>query len=73
MQSGPMSTGKPGSLWATELSWKLVCRRIVMRSTSPRSTAPGQTLTPSSSTTSPITTASGQMNTSLATTGVLSP
>ncbi|RPI30699.1 MAG: hypothetical protein EHM52_02945, partial [Actinomycetota bacterium] len=43
-----------------------------MRSTSPRRTAPGQTLTPSPSTTSPMTVASGCTNTCAPKTGTLS-
>ena len=72
MQSGPITIGKPGSVCATELSWKLDWRPSRMRSTSPRRTAPGHTLAPSSSTTSPMIVASGCTKTPAPKTGTLS-
>ncbi len=70
---GPIDTGEPGSLWAMAPSWKLVKAPITICSTSPRSTAPGHTVTPSSRMTSPITVASGCTNTPGPNWGTLSP
>ena len=57
-QPRPIVTGAPGSVWITTPSWMLVSAATEIRSMSPRSTAPGHTVTPSSRTTSPITVAS---------------
>jgi len=59
--NSPSVSGAPGSQCNTELSWMLVPRPIVMRSTSPRKTAPNQTLESSPSRTSPMTVADGAM------------
>ena len=73
MQPRPMTTGDPGSVWITTPSWMLVSAATEIRSMSPRSTAPGHTVTPSSSTTSPMIVASGCTKTPGPNWGTLSP
>ncbi len=57
-------TGAFGSVWIMTPSRMLISVATEIRSMSPRSTAPGHTVTPSSRTTSPITVASTWTKTS---------
>src|SRR5947208_3475262 len=58
-RSGSPSQGLPRSTCTTTLSWTFESRPTTMESKSPRSTAPCQTLAPSSIVTSPTSTALG--------------
>ena len=59
VQSGPMVSGNPRSVWQMQPSWTFAPRPTTIGSLSPRRTALNQTEAPGSSTTLPINRAPG--------------
>ena len=71
VQSAPMRVGCQAPTWTTQLSWTLVRGPTTMplSGSSPRSTAPNQTLASDATVTLPMSTASGARKASGATRG----
>jgi hypothetical protein len=67
----PTIVGSPSAVWTTALSWMQDPSPTRIRSKSPRSTAPNQTLVSGPSTTSPMSVAVGATNASAAMSGSL--